>query len=195
MPTDLGLFLRQLLRNPKTVSAMAPSSRWLARAMVAHLGPDTGPVAEFGPGTGIFTRAILAQGVKPANLTLFEVNPEFAAHLRTAFPGVTVVNDGAQTITAHVQDVGAVISGLPLLSFPPDLCQAIYAGAFAALRPGASVTQFTYGPKPPLPDPIRAALNLRVTSGPRIWANLPPARVYTYTAANPDGGSHDRNPQ
>jgi phosphatidylethanolamine/phosphatidyl-N-methylethanolamine N-methyltransferase len=195
MPSDLGLFLRQLLRNPKSISAMAPSSRWLAGAMTAHLGPQTGRVAEFGPGTGIFTGAILARGVAPENLTLFEVNPEFAAHLRNAFPGVTVINDGAQTIGAHVKDVGAVISGLPLLSFPPDLCQAIYASAFTALKPGASVTQFTYGPNPPLPEPIRAALNLHVTPGPRIWANLPPARVYTYTASNPDGGPHDRNPQ
>jgi phosphatidylethanolamine/phosphatidyl-N-methylethanolamine N-methyltransferase len=183
MPSDLGLFLRQLSRNPKTISAIAPSSRWLARAMVAHLGPDTGRVAEFGPGTGIFTRAILARGVKPENLTLFEVNPDFAAHLRAAFPGVTVVNDGAQTITAHVQNVGAVISGLPLLSFPADLCQAIYAGAFAALKPGATVTQFTYGPKPPLPEPIRAALNLRVSAGPRVWLNLPPARVFKFCRA------------
>jgi phosphatidylethanolamine/phosphatidyl-N-methylethanolamine N-methyltransferase len=195
MPSDFGLFLRQLSRNPKTVSAMAPSSRWLARAMTAHLGPHTGHVAEFGPGTGIFTRAILARGVPPANLTLFEVNTDFVTHLRKAFPGVTVVNDGAQTIGAHVQKVGAVISGLPLLSFPPDLCQAIYAAAFTALIPGGTVTQFTYGPKPPLPDPIRAALGLHVMAGPRIWANLPPARVYTYTTANTYGGPDDRNPQ
>jgi phosphatidylethanolamine/phosphatidyl-N-methylethanolamine N-methyltransferase len=183
MPSDLGLFLRELARNPKSISAMVPSSRWLARAMVAHLGPKTGRVAEFGPGTGVFTRAILAQGVRPENLTLFEVNADFAAHLRAAFPGVTVVNDGAQTIGAHLQDVGAVISGLPLLSFPTDLCHAIYEGAFAALKPGCSVTQFTYGPKQPLPDAIRAALNLQVRTGPRIWANIPPARVYTYTKA------------
>lgn len=181
MPSDLGLFMRELVRNPKSISAMAPSSRWLAAAMVAHLGPHTGRVAEFGPGTGIFTRAILARGVLPANLTLFEVNAEFAAHLRLQFPGVTVVNDGAQMITAHLQDVDAVISGMPLLSFPAALNTAIMTNAFAALRTGGTFTQFTYGPKPPLPDAIRAALGLQVTGGARIWLNLPPARVYTYT--------------
>jgi phosphatidylethanolamine/phosphatidyl-N-methylethanolamine N-methyltransferase len=180
MSSDLGLFLRELLRNPKSISAMAPSSRWLAKAMTAHLGPQTGRVVEFGPGTGIFTRAILAQGVRPENLTLFEVNRDFALHLRAAFPGVTVVNGGAQTIDAHVQHVGAVISGLPLLSFPADLNMAIMTGAFAALKPGGTFTQFTYGPKSPLPEPIRTALNLRVSAGPKIWLNLPPARVYTF---------------
>lgn len=183
MRSDLGLFLRELVRNPKSISAMAPSSRWLAQAMTAHLGPHTGRVAEFGPGTGIFTRAILARGIPPQDLTLFEVNRDFAVHLRAEFPGVTVVNAGAQTIDTHLRDFGAVISGLPLLSFPHDLNMAIMTGAFAALRPGGSMTQFTYGPKSPLPEPIRAALGLRVTRGRKIWANLPPARVYTYTAA------------
>ncbi len=180
MPSDLGLFLRQLVRNPSTISAMAPSSRGLAEAITAHITPATGPVAEFGPGTGVFTRAILARGVAPQDLTLFELNPEFVGALRQKFPGVTVVNDGAQTVADHCAGLGAIVSGLPLLSFPPDLCRAIFVGAMAALRAGGAFYQFTYGPKPPLPEAIRADLGLRVVPGPRIWLNLPPARVYTY---------------
>jgi phosphatidylethanolamine/phosphatidyl-N-methylethanolamine N-methyltransferase len=183
MPSDLGLFLRQLVRNPATISAMAPSSRGLAEAITAQITPATGPVAEFGPGTGVFTRAILARGVAAKDLTLFELNPEFAARLRAAFPEVNVVNGGAQTVADHCAGLGAVVSGLPLLSFPQDLCRAIYKAAFDALRPDGAIYQFTYGPKPPLPEPIRADLNLQVTPGPRIWLNLPPARVYTYTRA------------
>lgn len=180
MPSDLGLFLRQLVRSPSTISAMAPSSRGLAEAITAHITPATGRVAEFGPGTGVFTRAILARGVAPHDLTLFELNPEFTTSLRRRFAGVTVVNDGAQTVADHCTGLGAIVSGLPLLSFPPDLCRAIFVAALAALRPDGAIYQFTYGPKPPLPDPIRAALGLRVMPGPRIWMNLPPARVYTY---------------
>jgi phosphatidylethanolamine/phosphatidyl-N-methylethanolamine N-methyltransferase len=183
MPSDLGLFLRQLVRNPTSISAMAPSSRALASAITTDIGPSTGPVAEFGPGTGVFTRAILDRGIAPKDLTLFELNPEFATALRQRFPGVTVVNDGAQTVADHCAGLGAIVSGLPLLSFPPDLCRAIFVAAVAALRPGGAIHQFTYGPKPPLPEPIRADLGLRVVPGPRIWLNLPPARVYTYFKA------------
>lgn len=183
MPSDLGLFLRQLLRNPTAVSAMAPSSRALAQAITAHISPASGPVAEFGPGTGVFTRAILDRGIAAKDLTLFELNPAFVSNLRQKFPGVTVVNDGAQTVADHCAGLGAIVSGLPLLSFPPDLCRAIFVSALAALRPDGAIYQFTYGPKPPLPEPIRAALGLSVTPGPRIWLNLPPARVYTYFKA------------
>jgi phosphatidylethanolamine/phosphatidyl-N-methylethanolamine N-methyltransferase len=180
MPSDLGLFLRQLVRNPTVISAMAPSSRGLAAAITAQITPATGRVAEFGPGTGVFTRAILARGVAPQDLTLFELNPEFVTALRQRFAGVTVVNEGAQTVADHCTGLGAIVSGLPLLSFPPDLCRAIFVGALAALRPDGAIHQFTYGPKPPLPEAIRADLGLRVVPGPRIWLNLPPARVYTY---------------
>jgi phosphatidylethanolamine/phosphatidyl-N-methylethanolamine N-methyltransferase len=182
MPSDLGLFLRELLRNPKMISAIAPSSRWLARAMTTGLNPGM-RVVEFGPGTGVLTRAILAAGVKPANLTLFEFNPDFAAHLRRGFPGTTVINDGAQTAAAHCPPgVDAVISGLPLLSMPQDIREAVIAAAFAVLGPGGTYIQFTYGPRPPISDQQIAALGLTVTQTAHIWLNLPPARVFRFSS-------------
>ena len=150
--------------------------------MVAGLGPQTGPVAEFGPGTGVMTQALIDAGLPPDRVTLFEVNPTFASHLHIRFPGIRVVNAGAQTIAAHCPDgVAAIISSLPLLSFPPDLCQDIYGAAARALHPSGIIRQFTYGSGPPLPEAIRRTLALQVTAGPRIWFNLPPARVYTYS--------------
>jgi phosphatidylethanolamine/phosphatidyl-N-methylethanolamine N-methyltransferase len=183
MPTDLALFMRQLLRSPATISAIAPSSRGLARAITEGIGPHTGPVAEFGPGTGVFTRALLDRGVAPANLTLFELNPDFVTALRERFPGVHIVTGGAQTIADHCTDVGAIVSGLPLLSFPSDLNRAIFRAALRVMRAGAAFHQFTYGPKPPLPDDIRIEMGLTVSPGPRVWLNLPPARVYAYRLA------------
>lgn len=181
MASDLALFVGQILRSPKTISALAPSSRALARAMTSQIGPDSGPVAEFGPGTGVFTRLLLERGVGPSDLTLFEVNPAFAANLRAKFPGVRVVTGGAQDIAAHCTQVGAVVSGLPLLSFPEPLIRAILAGAFAVLRPGAAMYQFTYGPRSPMPDALADDLGLVATvASPRIWRNWPPARVYAF---------------
>lgn len=180
MPNDLVLFVGQLLRNPREVSAIVPSSRALAKAMVRGLGPATGRVVEFGPGTGRITQAILDQGVAPADLTLYEMNPAFCDSLRARFPGVRVVNVPAQDAARELAGVGAVVSGLPLLSIPPEIQRGIIGAAFAILRPGAPYVQFTYGPQPPVSPGVSAALNLRFEQGPRIWQNLPPARVYRY---------------
>ena len=176
-----ALFHRKLLRNPRQISAVAPSSRFLARAMAQGLGPATGRVVEFGPGTGQLTRAILAAGVAPENLALIELDGDFVGHLRQGFAGVAIHHLGADRADEVIAPgVGAVVSGLPLLSMPPPLREAIVAAAFRILAPGAPMIQFTYGPKPPLPPESLEKLGLRVEAGRKVWLNLPPARVYRF---------------
>ncbi len=116
---DLPLFLGQLLRNPREISAVVPSSRALATAMAAGLTPGHGPVAEFGPGTGRITRGIIARGIAPEDLTLYEMNAASCGRLRQSFPGVHVVNRPAQQAARDFDGtLAAVVSGLPLLSMP-----------------------------------------------------------------------------
>lgn len=184
MLADLALFLKQAVLQPKQTSSLVPSSRALAAAMAAHVGPHTGPVVEFGPGTGIITDAILSRGVLPADLTLFEMNPVFAKTLNARFPGVTIHTTGAQAApTLMAATIGAVISGLPLLSMPRDLRREIVAAAFDVLRPGGSFIQFTYGHKAPLSSEGLASLGLRATRAKKVWGNFPPAQVYVLERA------------
>jgi phosphatidylethanolamine/phosphatidyl-N-methylethanolamine N-methyltransferase len=178
------LFLRQLLTRPREVSAIAPSSRGLGRAMARGLGPESGRVVEFGPGTGRLTEAILATGVRPENLTLIEMNAEFAMHLRGRFTGVRVIEGGAETAAEHMAGgVATVVSGLPLLSMPVTVRKAIVGAAFEVLAPSGRYVQFTYGPKPPLPETEMHELSLTVERGEKVWLNLPPATVYRFTRA------------
>jgi phosphatidylethanolamine/phosphatidyl-N-methylethanolamine N-methyltransferase len=74
-----------------------------------------------------------------------------------------------------------VVSGLPLLSMPLALQRDILTGTFARVRPGAPYVQFTYGPAPPVARAVRDELGLDWRVSPRIWQNLPPARVYRFT--------------
>lgn len=152
--------------------------------MTLGLGPKSGPVVEFGPGTGRFTEAILARGVRPEDLTLFELDEEFVVYLRQKFPGVTVhqlpAQEAARLVTPGVK---TVISGLPLLSMPPEVREGIVGAAFAILAPRGRYVQFTYGARPPLPPETIAALGLSVNKGHKVWANLPPATVYRFRRA------------
>ena len=179
MPSDLTLFLRQVLLRPQQVGAIVPSSARLSAAMAAHLSPATGPVIEFGAGTGRITKAILERGVRPQDLTLFEMNPDFAATLRARFPGVTVHQTMAQEAARLCSPgAGAVVSGLPLLAMPVQVRQEILAAAFAVLHAGGTYTQFTYGPHSPIDAGLQAELGLRAEKGRSVWLNLPPARVW-----------------
>lgn len=179
--SDLGLFMKQLILRPTQVVAIAPSSDDLARAMVAHLMPATGRVVEFGAGTGKLTRAILNRGIAPRDLTVFEMNPDFCDRLRQLFPGITVHCMGAEAASGTVDaGVGAVISGLPLLSMTAITQMSIVGGAFRMLAKGAVFTQFTYSSRPPVLAGVAAELGLTATKGEKVWANLPPARVWHY---------------
>ncbi|MEO1200597.1 MAG: methyltransferase type 12 [Pseudomonadota bacterium] len=183
MSKESRLFRRQIRKNPLQVMALARSTRWLASEMVAGLFPENGPVIELGPGTGAFTREILARGIAPANLYLVEINPAFCGHLRATFPGVHVLETSADRLDAlPVLDAQAVISGLPLLSMPPDIQNAILASAFERLAQDGFVAQFTYGVTPPVHRNVRKELGLTWTVSQRIWRNLPPARVYRFRA-------------
>lgn len=178
--SDTLLFFRQLVSRPIEISAIAPSSRYLARAMAKELGPQTGKVVEFGPGTGRLTQGILDRGVAPKDLSLYEMNPDFVSHLRGKFPGVAVHLAPAQTCVEQEKDIGAVISGLPLLSMPEALRMEIVGSAFKILRPDGIYVQFTYGPRPALTDAEIETLGLTWKKTAFVALNFPPARVHVF---------------
>ncbi|MDA7430128.1 methyltransferase domain-containing protein [Primorskyibacter aestuariivivens] len=181
--SDLPFFLGRLVRRPHEVAAVAPSSQALARAMAMEVPDDAipGPVVELGPGTGRITRALLERGVAPPDLHCFEMSADFADHIRHNFDGVNVHHAPAQSLgQSGLRDVGAVISGLPLLSIPNPVVEDILNASFSVLRPGGVFVQFTYGPTPPVPEELREKLRLSHIRGRRIWNNLPPARIYTF---------------
>lgn len=181
MPSDLRLFLGQLFRKPHQVVALAPSSEDLAREMAVPAKGVTGPVIELGAGTGKITRALLDAGIHAGDLHSLEMNPDFVDYLSANFPGVHVLNRNAQDIAdLGAENVGAVVSGLPLLSMPLEVQRNIVGGAFKVLKPGGAYIQFTYGPKPPVTKAVRDELGLVWTKSHKIWGNLPPARVYTF---------------
>jgi phosphatidylethanolamine/phosphatidyl-N-methylethanolamine N-methyltransferase len=139
-------------------------------------------VVEFGAGTGALTWGLLARGLQPENLVLIESNPLFAAHLRKVVPRAQVVEGYAQDL-APTGDWDAILSGLPILSFPVELQAAILRVAKGALAPGAPLVQVTYGTRCPYQPEIMAAEGFTARRGPWVGWNIPPARVWVLTAA------------
>jgi len=180
---DSRLFLRRWLRNPVTVGAIAPSSRRLADAMARQVPLDPpGWVIELGGGTGVITAALLRAGVAPERLVVVERDPLLHRHLAERFPRAHVLLGDAAMLgdvvrPLELHQAKAIVSGLPLLSFPRPLQDKIVRAALAHLAPGAPFIQFTYGPMSPIG---RERLNLEGVVARRILGNLPPASVWVY---------------
>ncbi len=59
---DVRDFIKQYIKNPKTVGAIAPSSEKLAYKMVEDINfLNASCIVEYGSGTGVFTEKILSK--------------------------------------------------------------------------------------------------------------------------------------
>ena len=182
------VLFRQWLRNPLRTASVVPSSRELAKAMVAELPPHATRVIELGGGTGALTRALLAYGVRGDALLVLELNEELHAHLHARFPDVYVVLGDAHSLPELARGSGyldrgladAIVSSLGLLTMPPSLQGEIIAAALACLKPDGVFIQFTYGPTSPVADEVTRELGLTVSRGEFVLRNVPPATVFVY---------------
>ncbi|MES5048213.1 phospholipid methyltransferase [Rhizobium nepotum] len=186
---DALLFFRAWLSAPLRVASITPSGRALSFLMTAEISAKTGTVIELGPGTGVFTEALLQQGVAEENLVLIEYGADFASQLSLRFPTArTIQMDAAKLSRLSFQasaPVGAVVSGLPLLSMPIRKVHAILEGAFSHLRHNGAFYQFTYGPRCPIARPLLDRLGLKAKYIGYTLANIPPAAVYRISRRRP----------
>lgn len=170
-------FIARFLAHPQRVGAIAPSSQALARAMAAA-ADLSGDVLELGPGSGVFTAALLAAGLHPSRLTAIEYDAGFAVAMQKRFPGVCVLQGDAFDFPALTLGMrfSSVISGLPLLNYGSEEGRALIAAALNAMPVGHPFVQFSYGWNAPAAPPDGAT----VEKATRIWMNLPPAAVWVY---------------
>jgi phosphatidylethanolamine/phosphatidyl-N-methylethanolamine N-methyltransferase len=184
---DEARFLKSWIESPLKTGSVVPSGKALAKKMASLIDLKMeGSIIELGPGTGPVTQALLERGTDPARLILVEYSADFVKLLRNRFPGVTVIQGDAydlrKTLQPHLHGpVAAVVSSLPLLTRPDGQRVRLLKEALAMMVPGAPFVQFTYMN----PSPIPPVEGVTAKVSPRVWKNLPPARVWTYQLLQP----------
>jgi len=182
-------FLGEFVCHPKAVGAVAPSSTNLARHLVRSIDWDnTNTVVEYGPGTGAITQEIVASLPPQTKFLAIEINSHFAEMLQNRFPTIKVCQGSVEGVQEHCQihgvnEVDAILSGLPWASFS-DTDQTAYLDAtMTVLKPGGQFIAFGYLQGLLLPAGRRFRRKLRnyfseVQISKPVWANLPPAFFY-----------------
>ena len=145
------------IQSPASVASVVPSSMELAAAMIEASEIEPGQrILELGPGTGVFTRALLDAGVEERQLVLVEYSPEFSNQLRQDFPKAQVIEGDAflvlKELRQNAERFSAALSGLPLLMFPEEVREDCIRDCLQILRPGGYFCQFTYSPTPLVAD-------------------------------------------
>ena len=173
-------FFREWVRAPLRTASLIPSSQALADKMAQSVRVDDSPVVELGPGTGVFTRALLARGVPEENLVLVELNPSFANKMRDEFPKAHIIHGAAEDLSMEDMQARAryVVSGLPLMSTSNNRVRQILNAVLGILQPQGSLVQFTYAPKCPVNRELMQEFGLKSQLRGVVLSNFPPARVY-----------------
>ncbi len=153
--SSAGTFLKAVLQARRTVGAVAPTSRGVARRIARLSGLEAAhTVAEFGPGTGAITSELLAALPEHGRLWAFEVYPPFVSHLRETIddPRLTVVPESAEAI-ANVRVAqglpafDAIVSAVPFSLLEPAQTTKILQAAARTLHPDGVFVALQYHPR------------------------------------------------
>lgn len=182
---DSFRFFRAMVRDRRSIGAIAPSGRYLANVVVRTLGPipPRGIIIELGPGTGSFTK-LLVQRHPQARVVAIEIDRQLVNSLRRTIPQAEIIHGCATQIRDHLRSlhldpkaVAGVVSGLPLLSLPKDLPSRILNEIAEVLPEGRPFVQFTYS---------RVAWRrftprgLKFNRSQLVVSNIPPASVLSF---------------
>jgi phospholipid N-methyltransferase len=183
------MFVTQFILKPRKVGAIWPSSQGLARRMTEWVDlKNAKTIAEFGPGTGVFTQQILDEKNPDADFFAVELNESLAKHVSARFPDLDCYNRSIGDIDEILEERGitgldAIICGLPWTSFPHQLQIDLLEKTYGALNPGGRFVTFSYHVSLLMPTSWRFRKMLdakfeHVARSRPVFLNMPSAFVY-----------------
>jgi phospholipid N-methyltransferase len=132
-----------------------PSSRFLARALIAELRRPRGPsrILEVGPGTGSVTAQIVRYLLPGDRLDAVEINGHFISVLQRRFDQEWTFwrrRDQFRLIQGAVEQLAGegvydyIVSGLPLNNFSHAQVREIFRVYNRLLKPGGTLSYYEY---------------------------------------------------
>jgi phospholipid N-methyltransferase len=155
MATDSPIaFLKQSIKDFRSVGALAPSGLFLARAIAKTLPekiPDNFKVMEVGAGTGSVSVELIKRMNGRGQLELWEISPDFCRVLRSRLSREASIQGKQDRVTIHEGDVltakgeyDLVVSGLPFSNFRPEEVQGFLEHFRSILKPKGTLIWFEY---------------------------------------------------
>ena len=186
-------FFGNFLKNPTSVGAVVPSSRFLSRALVGSLDhlQEGELVVEYGPGTGPMTAVIKERLPWHAQYLGIELQHQFHDLLCARFPGMHFHLGSAGDVQSILAERGLprpmrIISGLPFASLPAFVQDAVVDGLVWALQDSTCdfrTFQYVHAYRMKAARRFRARMAERFEHVERIGPivrNVPPAFVLRY---------------
>ena len=141
-------FLKRFASSPRRIGSVAPSSKFLTRAMLDRVDWENAKyIAELGAGTGVFTREIVRRARKDAKILVFEIDPALQKMIRDEHPeheGLTLQELYRYMNENGISELDFVISSLPFTVLPPKMTVRILNSVVKALKPEGHFVAYQY---------------------------------------------------
>jgi phosphatidylethanolamine/phosphatidyl-N-methylethanolamine N-methyltransferase len=203
-------FIFEFIKDPKTVGAILPSSKFLAREIVSQIPKDLNRgslrIMEWGAGTGVFTRKIIERMNSGDELVVVEFDEHFYKQLCAQYgkiPGVTIIQGDVTKLPESPEEKDKydyIVSGLPLNAFEPAFVDQILEKVKKLTKKNGVYSAFDYPEVAAIKSIFSNAAEQRKLSqifvkkegfykqhafkSIRVFRNIPPARVLHHRLIN-----------
>lgn len=148
-------FVRTAVTSFRETGSIVPSSRFLAREIVGSVDGEREPmqILETGAGSGAFTRHLLERLRPGDSLIVNEINPAFVEVLeRDIIAPYRATHDDrdVRVVAGSILDAPidgpfhAIVCGIPMSNFAPELSRSIMRRMRSLLRPDGELRYFEY---------------------------------------------------
>jgi phospholipid N-methyltransferase len=181
----MSSFVEEFFRNPAMVGSLVPSSPELTEKILEPIDfTQARCIVEYGPGTGVFTDALVKRRRPETVLVLVETNESFSQLLEERYrgqPNVHIVHGSAENTAEYLQKLGLsraeyVVCGLPFSSLPLRLGWRILEHTQQLLEPAGRLILFQYT----LLNTKLFERFFHLVQQDHVLLNLPPAYVLVY---------------
>ncbi len=186
-------FVKGFVRHPKEIGAIIPSSSFLSKEMLKDVNfYRAAAIAEYGCGTGAFTRDIVNNLQPQTKFIGLEINKGFYKSLKAILPSagnVYLYNNSAENIrqickNENITYLDYVICALPWANFNSELQLKLLQSTIEHMSKDGTLINFSYLHSFVLPTfkhftSLLESHFLEVSFSKIIWRNIPPAIVVT----------------
>ncbi len=180
--------LLYFFKDLKQVGAVAPSSKFLAKDLVARFKKELADgncsplnILEIGPGTGPLTKQIVKYLRPQDNLDVVEIHKKFFQIVKTRYR--------QSNIQAHHTDIlqfqpnckyDFIFSSLPYENMPAEVSQEIWKKKLSLCSEEACISYFKYVKFRNFKSDFEEKIVKKYGQNKKVvLLNLPPAKVYT----------------
>ena len=180
--------LKYFFKDLKQVGAIAPSSKFLAKDLVAKLKQHTSDsncpplnILEIGAGTGPLTKQITKHLRSEDNLDIVEIHKKFYQIVKQKYQRSNIHIHNRDILNFQPdQQYDFIFSSLPYENMPEEISQQIWKKKLQLCCPDAYISYFKYLKFRNFKSDFEEKVVERFGQNKKlVFLNLPPAKIYT----------------